>query len=318
MTPSKDRESVEDATQRMHRYFNANPTDAIERLVRAIIAEERIEARGKTMAVKSDVLLRAKELYAEAHGGPPGIDRPFWDALHAYRQEPYLLAAERELQKPPASHSADAKTGVAPSPGESGHPSQSAPPATLPETLPAGAFVMVGPEQISVSGWVMRYVNPRSQHDFCSPQAVKLTPHSPPPKGEPCHKCGEAANVNDGDDGMGPPVCTNCYDPNYEQSPSPAKPPERDEGTPTDEELRATYNRAALPSGGVNQHTLYGDGLRALYEAGRAPLLKRIEDWRPVVEAAVAWGESASPQESDAAVDRLQAEVERLRREASK
>jgi hypothetical protein len=29
---------------------------------------------------------------------------------------------------------------------------------------------------------------------------------------EPCHKCGKPANINDGDDGLGPPVCCDCYD----------------------------------------------------------------------------------------------------------
>lgn len=53
--------------------------------------------------------------------------------------------------------------------------------------------------------------------DLVYPVTELATPPAPLPV-EPCHKCGEAAQVNDGDDEdgrCGPPVCTNCYDPNW-------------------------------------------------------------------------------------------------------
>jgi hypothetical protein len=42
------------------------------------------------------------------------------------------------------------------------------------------------------------------------------------PEAEPCHKCGKPANINDYDDGLGAPVCCDCYsaEPEAEQ---PAK-----------------------------------------------------------------------------------------------
>lgn len=40
-----------------------------------------------------------------------------------------------------------------------------------------------------------------------------------------CHKCGRDAQsvsmINDGDDGMGPPVCVDCYDPDWEEPQRP-------------------------------------------------------------------------------------------------
>jgi hypothetical protein len=42
--------------------------------------------------------------------------------------------------------------------------------------------------------------------------------------GERCHKCGNPANVNDGDDGLGPPVCVSCYDAEWKPSPPVAEP----------------------------------------------------------------------------------------------
>ncbi len=51
-------------------------------------------------------------------------------------------------------------------------------------------------------------------------------------EGELCHKCGAAANINDGDDQegrCGPPVCVNCYDPNWQ----PAADAEAKDSDPT-------------------------------------------------------------------------------------
>lgn len=61
---------------------------------------------------------------------------------------------------------------------------------------------------------------------LCEAEALAgSTPAKEPAKGgEQCHKCGEPANINDGDDGMGPPVCCDCYDAEWQPSPPVAEP----------------------------------------------------------------------------------------------
>lgn len=51
---------------------------------------------------------------------------------------------------------------------------------------------------------------------------------APAPDDNRCHKCGGPPEINDGDDGMGPPVCTRCYRRSEGDSPATAPDPVRE------------------------------------------------------------------------------------------
>lgn len=69
-----------------------------------------------------------------------------------------------------------------------------------------------------------------------------------------CHKCGEAAQVNDGDDGLGPPVCVNCYDDGW--APAERRLPPAQPLTLADVDRRiAQLARAASMRADVDHHS---------------------------------------------------------------
>jgi hypothetical protein len=101
--------------------------------------------------------------------------------------------------------------------------------------------------------------------------------------------------------------------------PEGAKPPERDEGPPTDGPRRmhelacqsyarngGTYSTPTWDELGEQEKRATEETFAFAYESGRAPLLKRIEELESTLRIA------------NRAYDDKVAEVERLRREASK